>query len=79
MNYYERTAQDNQRGRPFDFFVDQFYTKDEVRTSQDNQRGRLLDFFFDQFLTKYEVRTIRENKDEGLLISLSTSSKPSMK
>ena len=31
-----RTAQVNQRGRPFDFFVDQFSAKYEERTSQDN-------------------------------------------
>jgi hypothetical protein len=49
------------------------------RTAQVNQRGRPLDFFFDQFLTKYEERTSKENKEEGFLISLSTSSKPSVK
>ena len=49
------------------------------RSAQINQRGRLLDFFFDQFLTKCEVRTSQENKEEGLLISLSTSSKRSLK
>jgi hypothetical protein len=49
MNHKERTAQVKQRGRPFDFFVDQFETKCEERTSQ-------------------------ENKEEGLLISFSTSS-----
>jgi hypothetical protein len=54
MNHQERTAQVNQRGRPFDFFVDHFLTKCEERTSQ-------------------------ENKEEGLLISLSTSSQQSMK
>jgi hypothetical protein len=79
MNYKERTAEDSQRGRPFDFFVDQFSTKYEERTSQDNQRGRPLDFFVDHFLTKREESTSQENKEEGLLISLSTSSKPSMK
>ena len=73
MNHNERTAQDNQRGRPFDFFVDQFSTKSEERTSQDNQRGRPHDFFVDQFLTKYEERTSQENQIEGLLISFSTS------
>jgi len=77
--YEERTSHDDQRGRPLDFFVDQFITKYEERTSQDNQRGRPFDFFVDHFLTKCEVRTIRESKDEGLLIFLSTSSKPSMK
>jgi hypothetical protein len=75
MNHKERTAQVNQRGRPFDFFVDQFSTKYEERTSHDNQRGRPLDFFVDHFLTKCEVRTSQENKEEGLLISLSTSCK----
>jgi flavorubredoxin len=49
------------------------------RTSHDNQRGRPLDFFVDHFLTKCEVWTSKENKEEVLLISLSTSSKPSMK
>jgi hypothetical protein len=49
------------------------------RSAQVNQRGRPFDFFFDQFETKYEERTSQENKEEGLLISLSTSSKPSMK
>ncbi len=49
MNHKERTAQVNQRGRPFAFFFDQFLTKCEVRTSQDNQKGRPFDIFFDQF------------------------------
>jgi hypothetical protein len=79
MNHKERTARVNQRGRPFDFFFDQFLTKYEERTSHDNQRGRPLDFFVDHFLTKCEVWTSKENKEEGFLISLSTSSKPSMK
>ncbi len=79
MNHKERTAQVNQRGRPFDFLFDQFLTKYEERTSHDNQRGRPLDFFVDHFLTKCEVRTPHENKEKGLLISLSTSSKPSVK
>ncbi len=48
-------------------------------TSHDNQIGRPLDFFTDHFLTKCEVRTSQENKEEGFLISLSTSSKPSVK
>ena len=42
MNYYERTAQVNQRGRPFDFFFDQFLTKCEERTSQANKEEGLL-------------------------------------
>jgi hypothetical protein len=75
MNHKERTAQVTQRGRPFDFFFDQFLTKCEERTSHDNQRGIPLDFFVDHFLTKCEVRTSQENKEEGLLISLSTSCK----
>ena len=79
MNHIEKTAQVNQRGRPFDFFFDQFLTKYQERTSQDNQRGMPLDIVVDHFLTKCEVRTPQENKEEGLLISLSTSSKPSMK
>ena len=74
MNHKERTAQVNQRGRPLDFFLDQFLTKYEERTSQDNQRGTPFDFFVDHHLTTCEVRAIRENKYEGLLISLSTSS-----
>jgi hypothetical protein len=74
MNHKERSAQVNQRGRPFDFFFDQFETKCEERTSQENQRGRRLDIVVDQFETKYEERTSQENKEEGLLISLSTSS-----
>jgi hypothetical protein len=45
----ERTSQENQRGRPLDFFVDQFSTKFEVRTAQVNHRGRPFDFFIDQF------------------------------
>ncbi len=49
------------------------------RPAQVNQRGRPFDFFFDQFLTKCEVWTSQEKKEEGLLISLSTSSQPSMK
>jgi hypothetical protein len=77
--YEERTSQDNQRGRPHDIVVIQFETKYEERTSHDNQGGRPLDFFVDHFLTKCEERTSQENKEEGLLISLSTSSKPSMK
>ena len=79
MNHIEKTAQGNQRGMPFDFFFDQFLTKYEERTSHDNQRGRPLDFYVDHFLTKCEVWTSQENKEEGLLISLSTSFKPSMK
>jgi hypothetical protein len=39
-----------------------------------NQRGMPFDFFFDQFLTKCEARTSQEKKEEGLLISFSTSS-----
>jgi hypothetical protein len=53
MNYLEWTAQDNQRGRTFDFFADQFLTKCDVRTSQAIQRGRPLDFFLDQFEMNY--------------------------
>jgi hypothetical protein len=68
-----------QRGRPLDFFVDQFKTKCEERTSQDNQRGRPHDIVVDHFITKREVRTSQENKEEVLLISLSTRSKPSVK
>ncbi len=49
------------------------------KTAQDNQRGMPLDIVVDHFLTKCEVRTPPENKEEGLLISFSTSSKPSMK
>jgi predicted lipoprotein with Yx(FWY)xxD motif len=49
MNHKDRTAQVNQRGRPLDFFVDQFSTKYEEGTSQENKRGRPLDFFVDQF------------------------------
>jgi hypothetical protein len=45
----ERTSQENQRGRPLDFFVDQFSTKLEVRTAQVIQRGRPFDIFIDQF------------------------------
>jgi hypothetical protein len=51
----------------------------EERTSQDNQRGRRLDFFVDHFFTKCEVRTSQTLLHEGLLISLSISSKPSVK
>jgi hypothetical protein len=79
MNHKERSAQVNQRGRPFDFFFDQFLTKCEVRTSQDNLRGRPHEIVVDHFLTKCEARTPHENKEKCLLISLSTSSKPSMK
>jgi hypothetical protein len=74
MNHKERTAQVNQRGRPFDIVVDHFETKCEERTSQVKQRGRPFDFFVDQFETKCEERTSQENKEEGLLISFSTSS-----
>jgi hypothetical protein len=49
MNYLKKTAQDNQSGSPFDFFVDQFSTKYEERTSQDNQRGRPHEIVVDQF------------------------------
>ena len=52
MNHKERTAQVNQRERPFDFFLDRFLTKSEERSSQDYQRERPFDFFLDQFLTK---------------------------
>ena len=51
MNHLEKTAQTNQRGRPFDFFVDQFSTKYQERTSQDNQRGRPHEIVVDQFET----------------------------
>jgi hypothetical protein len=54
MKYYERTAEENQRGRPLDFFLDQFEMK------------------------YYEILN-KIIKEEGLLISLSTSSSPSMK
>ena len=54
MKYYERTAEENQRGRPLDFFLDQFEMK------------------------YYEILN-KIIKEEGLLISLSTSSKPSVK
>ena len=54
-------------------------TKYEERISQDNQRERPFDFFVDHFFNKCEIGTIRENKDECLLISLSTSSKQSVK
>ena len=79
MNHKERTAKVNQRGRPLDFFDDQFETKYEESASQDNQRGMPLDIVVDHFLTKCEVRTSQDNKEEGLLISFSTSSYPSMK
>jgi hypothetical protein len=59
---------------PYEIVVNQFETKCEERTSQENQRGRPLDIVVDQFETKCEVRTPQENKEEGLLISLSTSS-----
>ena len=48
MNHKEKIAQVNQRGRPFDFFFDQFLTKYEERTSKDNQRGMPLDIVVDQ-------------------------------
>jgi hypothetical protein len=73
------TSQDNQRGRRLDIVFDQFETKYEERTSHYNQRERPLDFFVDHFLTKCVVRTSQENKEKSLLISLSTSSKPSKK
>ena len=79
MNHKERTAQVNQRERPFDFFLDRFLTKSEERSSQDYQRERPFDIVFDQFETKCKERTPQDNKEDGLLISLSTSSKPSMK
>jgi hypothetical protein len=74
MNHKERSAQVNQRGRPFDFFFDQFLSKYEERTSQENQRGLPLEIVVEHFLTKCEVRTSQENKEEGLLISFWTSS-----
>jgi hypothetical protein len=40
--YEERTSQENQRGRPLDFFVDQFLTKCEVRTKRENKDEGLL-------------------------------------
>ena len=79
MNHIEKTAQVNQRGRPFDFFFDQFLTKCEIGTSQDHQRGRPNEIVVDQFETKCEETTSQENKEETLLMSLSTSSQPSMK
>jgi hypothetical protein len=59
--------------------LDQFLTKYEERISQENQRGLPLEIVVDHFLTKCEVRTSQENKEEGLLISFSTSSYLSMK
>ncbi len=38
----ERTSQDNQRGRPFDSFVDNFLTKCEGRTIRENKDEGLL-------------------------------------
>ncbi len=38
-----------------------------------------LEIVVDHFLTKCEVRTSQDNKEEGLLISLSTSSEPGVK
>jgi hypothetical protein len=51
MNHKERTAQVNQTGRSFDFFLDQFLTKYEERTSQDNKMGRPHEIVVDQFET----------------------------
>jgi hypothetical protein len=79
MNHKERTAQVNQTGRSFDFFLDQFLTKYEERTSQDNKMGRPHEIVVDQFETKCAERTSQENKEEEILISLSTSLKPSVK
>ena len=50
--YEERSSQDNQTGRPFDFFVDHFLTKCEVKTIRENQ-DEPLDFFLDQLKMKY--------------------------
>ena len=79
MNHKERSAQVNQRGRPFDFFFDQFLTKYEVWTSKENkEEGFLIS------LSTSSKRRVKKghhmiSKEEGLLISLPTSSKPSMK
>jgi hypothetical protein len=35
--YEERTSQENQRERPFNFFVDHFLIKCEVRTLRENK------------------------------------------
>ncbi len=75
MNHKERTAQVNQRGRPFDYFFDQFETKCEERTSQDNQIGRPHEIVVDQFETKYEERTSQVKQRGTLLSSFSTSCK----
>jgi hypothetical protein len=68
------TAQDNKIGRPFDFFVDHFLKKCEVRTSQENKEEGLLISLSTSSKTKCEVRTSQTIKEKGLLISLSTSS-----
>jgi hypothetical protein len=79
MNHKERSAQVNQRGRPFDFFFDQFLTKYEVWTSKENkEEGFLIS------LSTGSKPCVKKGhhmifKEEDLLISLSTSSKPSMK
>ena len=73
MNHKERTAQVNQTGRSFDFFLDQFLTKYEERTSQDNKMGRPHEIVVDQFETKCAERTPQENQRGTLLISFSSS------
>jgi hypothetical protein len=70
MNHKERTAQVNQRGRPFDFFFDQFLTKYKERTSHDNQRGRPLDFLSTSLKPSVKKGLHKIIKEEGLLILL---------
>ena len=71
-----RTSQASQKRRPLDIVVDQFQINCEERTSFASQIGRPLDIDVDQFEINCEERIHKIIKEEGLLISFSTSSKP---
>jgi uncharacterized phosphosugar-binding protein len=73
------TAQDNQRGRPFDFYFDQFLTKCEVRTSQENKEEGLLISLSNSSQPRAKKGLHKIIKEEGLLMLLLTSLKPNVK
>jgi glycine cleavage system regulatory protein len=72
--YEERTSQDNQRGRPFYFFVYHFFTKCEVRTIRENKDEGLLISLSTSSKPSVKKGLHMIIKEHGLLISLSTSS-----
>ena len=70
----EKTSQDNQRERPFDFFVDHFLTKCEVRTIRENKDEGLLISLSTSSKPSMKKGLHKKIKEEGFLISLLTIS-----